>query len=169
MDDLIVALVSGLLGGGVAGALIGAYLGLSQQRRAFAHERETRFLDLRRERYADLLRLADAWGREVSHQRDVAQSVREGRGTTADIPTLRPTTDIEQTAVEVDLLGSREVGRAAIRLLTACIALGSYAYDAEREGQLRMEHVVSWNEVIVGFTAERNTFRDAAKVDLGTA
>jgi YD repeat-containing protein len=46
VDNLTVALVSGLLGGGVAGALVSAAVTLVTQRRAFEQTRRVRFLDL---------------------------------------------------------------------------------------------------------------------------
>ena len=56
METVLVA----LLGGGLAGAIVSGAMTLLAQRRAFEHERKTRFLDLRRERYAALLRDSDA-------------------------------------------------------------------------------------------------------------
>jgi hypothetical protein len=61
MDTLLAALVGGLLGGGVTGALIAGWITLQSQRRGFEHERRSRFLDMRRERYAALLRETDEW------------------------------------------------------------------------------------------------------------
>lgn len=59
-----------------------------------------------------------------------------------DMPTLEPTTAIEQLANEIDLLAPESVGRAATRLLVAVIALGSYAYDADRDVRHMIEPLV---------------------------
>jgi hypothetical protein len=71
VDPLVAAVVSGLLGGGVAGAVIGGLVTLRSQHRAFDYERRSRFLDLKRERYAALLLGSDEWFRAQWHQMDV--------------------------------------------------------------------------------------------------
>lgn len=169
MDPIGAAIISGLLGGGVAGAIIGGLVTVRQQRRAFEHEKETRFIDLKRRRYADMLRLVDDWVRTLTMQHTIAHAMMRGDASEGDMPTLGSTTAIEQLADEIDLLAPEPVGGAATRLLVAVLALGSYAYDADRDLRHMVEPLVSFNEVMAGYTAERNRFLAAAKSDLGTA
>lgn len=89
MDSLAVAIVAGILGGGVSGALISGLETLRQQRRAFEHERQSRFIDLKRQRYADLLREADDWLRGLAHQREIAAAVDSGVARPEDIRPCR--------------------------------------------------------------------------------
>ena len=168
MDPVLAAVISGLLGGGVAGAIIGGLVTFRQQRRAFEHEKETRFLDLKRQRYADLLRLADDWVRSLALQHTVASAMMRAEATEGDMPELGPTTAIEQLADEIDLLAPEAVGGAATRLLVAVVALGRYAYDTDRDLRHMIEPLVSFNEAMAGYTVERNRFLAAAKTDLGT-
>lgn len=168
MDPIVATIISGLLGGGIAGAIIGGLVTFRQQRRAFEHEKETRFIDLKRQRYADLLRLVDDWVRTLAMQHTVAVAMMHGDAAEKDFPALGPTTAIEQLADEIDLLAPAAVGGAATRLLIAVIGLGQYAYDADRDLRHMIEPLVPFNEVMAGYTVERNRFLAAAKIDLGT-
>ncbi len=168
MDPVVAAIISGLFGGGVAGAMIGGLVTFRQQRRAFEHEKATRFIDLKRKRYADLLRLVDDWVRTLALQHTIAGAMMRGDASEQDMPTLEPTTAIEQLADEIDLLAPDSVGRAATRLLVSVIALGSYAYDSGRDLRHMIEPLVSFNEAMAGYTVERNQFLAAAKHDLDT-
>ena len=168
MDPVVAAIISGLLGGGVAGAVIGGLVTFRQQRRAFEHEKETRFIDLKRQRYADLLRIVDDWVRILAWQHTIAVAMMRGDASKEDMPALEPTTDIEQLADEIELLAPAPVGAAATRLLVAVVAIGRYAYDADRDLRHMIEPLVAFNEALAGYTVERNRFLVAAKTDLGT-
>lgn len=169
VDPIIAAIISGLLGGGVAGATIGALVTFRQQRRAFEHEKETRFIDLKRQRYADLLRIVDDWVRTITMQHTIAVSMMHGDASEKDMPTLGPTTAIEQLTDEIDLLAPKSVARHAAGMLVAIFGLGKYAYDAERDLRHMIEPAVPFREAMVGYAQERNRFLAAAKSDLGTA
>lgn len=168
MDPVVAAIISGLLGGGVAGAIIGGLVTFRQQRRTFEHEKETRFIDLKRQRYADLLRMADDWVRTLVLQHTIAVAMMHADASEKDMPTLEPTTAIEKLADEIDLLAPESVGGAATRMLVAVIALGMYAYDADRDLRHMIEPLAPFNEAMAGYTVERNRFLAAAKTDLGT-
>lgn len=86
---------------------------MRQQRRAFEHERQSRFLDLKRQRYADLIHEADDWVRALRHQRDVAEALGRGDATREEIPPLPPTTSLERLSDEIELLAPSDVGGAA--------------------------------------------------------
>ncbi|MHB8960535.1 MAG: hypothetical protein ACYDAN_13000 [Candidatus Limnocylindrales bacterium] len=98
MDPLSIALVGALLGG-VSGALVGGYVSLLTQRRQFAEQREARFVDVRRERYARMLRLVDEWIRAYYAQLDAAEKGDE------PLPHLPPTEPLESLANEIELVG----------------------------------------------------------------
>lgn len=168
MDPVVAAIISGLLGGGVAGAIIGALVTLRQQRRAFEHEKTTRFTDLKRQRYADLLQMVDDWIRMVVTQHTVAVAMMTADASAKDMPTLGPITVVEQLGDEMELLGSEAVGRAATRLMVAVGALRTYAHDPDRDVRHMVEPVVSFREAMAGYTVERSRFVAAAKADLGT-
>lgn len=168
MDPVGAAIISGLLGGGAAGALLAGLVTLWQQRRAFEHEKETRFIDLKRQRYADLLRMVDDWVRTLALQHTIANALVQGEASEAEIPALGSTTAIEQLADEIDLLAPESVGAAATRMVIAVIALSGYAYVASRDLRHMLDPVVPINEVLAGYTGERNRFVSAAKADLGT-
>jgi hypothetical protein len=165
--EIAVALLSGLLGGGVTGAIVGGLVTLQQQRRAFDQERQTRFIDLKRERYAALLRGTDDFVRILVRQREMARALERGDAKPFEVPSLSPTTELEQLADEIDLLASESVGGPATRLVISVIALASYAYNPNRQGP-RMEALLPINEAMARYTQDRSLFLAAAKADLGT-
>src|SRR5437762_217069 len=114
METVLVALV----GGGLAGAIVSGAMTLLAQRRAFEHERKTRFLDLKRERYAALLRDSDAWVRAQWRQLDMVEG-KLGAWSRNDLPPLPPTLSLELLADEIELLAPYGVGTAASLLADA--------------------------------------------------
>jgi hypothetical protein len=169
MDDLAIAIVSGILSGGVSGALIGGLVTLRQQRRAFDHERQSRFIDLKRQRYADLLREADEWLRGLAHQRDVAAAVDHGDAEPQDIPPLLPTTPLDGLAQEIELLAPSDVSDGAGLLVTAIRTLTIYAYDGTAPDWAdRAKDLVTVDEAVADYTFRRNRFVRLARGDLGS-
>lgn len=169
MDDLAVAILSGVLGGGVSGALIGGFVTLRQQRRAFDHERRSRFIDLKRQRYADLLREADEWLRGLAHQRDVAAAVDRGDAMPKDVPPLPPMTPLDRLADEIELLAPSDVGDGAGLLVTAIRTLTIYAYDGTAPDWAdRAKDLMTVDEAVADYTFRRNRFVRLARGDLGS-
>ena len=167
MDPLLAAIVSGLVGGGVSGALIGGFVTLRQQRREFDHERRTRFVDLKRERYAGFLAAAEEWFRAQWRQMDVAKEVAHGHGSSGDIPALPSHRHLEVMADEIELLAPPDVGYAADMLVDAIRDLTGF--DETNPTQLaEVQDVVSYGRISSQYTLWRNRFVAAAKADLGT-
>jgi hypothetical protein len=166
VDNLLAALVGGLLGGGVTGALIAGWITLQSQRRSFEHERRGRFLDLRRQRYAALLRATDEWVRAQWGQLEIAEGMRRD-GDPADIPPLLPTRPLQLLADEIELLAPNEVGDAAGLLVFAIGILEGF--DEADPAQARaMREMAPYREASAEYTLRRNLFVKAAKADLGT-
>jgi hypothetical protein len=164
MDELVVALVSGLLGGGVSGALLGGYVTLRAQQRAFSHERQTRFIDLKRERYAALLRGSNDWVRLLNNQRAVARSAAHTGRVWDGKPELGETTELWHVAEEIALLDPA-VGQSAREMVGAVIRLGVFAVDARDPDQLRDDLNPYW-EAMTDFNNRRDAFAQAASTDL---
>lgn len=158
------ALIGGILGGGVTGAIIGGLITLMVQRRALAHERSTRFIDLKRDRYAKLLRDADEWVRLLNNQRAVAGAALRGEANLDGMPTLPPTTDMWHLANEIALL-DRDVGRLATSLVADVVAMGPLAVDSTQLGDVPRS-TPEWAAAFTDFSDDRARFLDGAGADL---
>lgn len=168
MDGIASALVGGLLGA-VSGAVIGGAVALWQQRRAFDHERTTRFLDLKRQRYADLLRLTDERVRQLGEQRETALHVAAAGQALSGVPASTPTSDIEQLAEEIELLASKAVSGPAMRLAVAVRDMVmTYQFRPDRPVTDMFDQDSGHNGARLERRDARAAFVAAAKADLGT-
>jgi hypothetical protein len=167
VDPLTVAIVAGLLGGGVAGAVVGGLISLQTQRRTFDHERQTRFIELKRDRYAALLRASDEWIRAQWHQMDVTKAADADRRSRYEIPELLPTQPVKLLAEEIELLAPPHVGLEANLLADAIHILTGFD-EHDPEELARMRSVARYAEVSAEYTLRRNRFVRLAKEDLGT-
>ena len=169
MDTQVAAaLIGSLLGGGVSGAVIGALVTLWQQRRVFEHERRTRFVDLKRERYALLVHDADEWVRLVNNQRAVAYAAERGEADWDGLPALPPTTDLAHQAEEIALLAPKAVGEAARQVAVDVIALGPFSVN-RRDLSPLIGSLEPYSEAVRQFYGHRALFFEAAKADLESA
>lgn len=168
MENVLSAVISGLLGGGVAGALIGGFITLRAQERQFEQTRTSRFIDLRRERYAELLRATDEWVRAQleemgsKNQADPEDPTKPLRGLGV-LPPFRP---IELLVQEIELIGPEPVAEAAIRFGTAFRSVVAWS-DLEPGDGPAMRAVADYNDLSQEYTRRRNEFLNAARVDLG--
>lgn len=123
-DDLTVALVAGLLGGGVTGAIVGGFMSLVVQRRAFDNERAARFAETRRDRYAELFAVADRMILRAERGANLPGIVARGDATAAmatrlaaadraDLGADRTPTEVAGLVAQIQLLGPPAVGAAA--------------------------------------------------------
>ena len=165
MDPVVAAaLVGGLLGGGVTGAIIAGLVTLWSQNRAFKRDRETRFIDLRRERYATLLRGANEWVRLINNQRANAFAAMHSSGATDGKPELPETTELWHLAEEIRLLRT-SVGKLAMEMVVSIVELGPFAVDTKKLGLLHRSQT-EYTAGINQFNQARDAFREAATIDI---
>lgn len=168
LEALGIALVSGF-----AAAVATAWASVHVESLRHGYEDRTRFIDLRRKRYSDLLREADQHVRILKRQHDaVLDYVMENHREAVDAPTLESTDPLSHMAAEISLLGQKEeVGRAATSLYEALVGLDRFAWNAAtshpREWIDRVDKPM--DEALAAYDAARTRFLDAAKKDLGTA
>jgi hypothetical protein len=160
--------IAAVLSAAVIAALVSAFVTLVHQRRQFDDATRNRFLELRRERYAELSAAILTWTTDLNQQRVVARDV--GLGGTGPIPDVGPTTRIVELAEEIGLLGPPSVTRPTGEVAAAVLALGPFAYDAKAGRPLqqkdRSQHAY-W-EAAEKVNEARMAFAKAAKADLGT-
>ena len=167
LESLLIAFV----GGGLAGALVTGLFALIVESRRHAYQDRTRFIDLKRERFATLLREADEHVRILMRQRAFVQDANRKGIRPEHGPSLVPTDEMSHLAAEIWLLGQKkDVGQAATEVYAAVVALHAFAWDADTVDvnewiRRSSEHLTT---DIAKFEAMRERFLEAAKIDLGT-
>lgn len=118
---------------GVTAAIVASVTTLLIEGRKRGYEDRIRFIDLRRERYSDLLREADQHVRILRRQLGVVEDWFTVGSTKNEPPPALPTTDpIGHLAAEIGLLGRKvEVGDAANAMYDALVALDQFAWDGD--------------------------------------
>jgi hypothetical protein len=168
-SDLIQALVAGVLGGGVTGAVIAGFISLRTQARSFEREDRYRFVDLKRERYAELLGGAEDYVGLVAHHRSVATAFVHAEAALEDIPSVGDTNTLNRLAAEVRLLAPEPVSDPATRMVDAVGSLIGFVYLSNHaDVRAAVERKPQFDEATARYVAERDRFVRAAKSDLGT-
>lgn len=155
--------IAGALGGAIATGAFALILEAVRGRR----ERDGRFVQLKREKYALLLTAVDSHLRLLARQRVEADDFIRGEGTevTTELP---PTDDVENLANEIDLL-SLEVGRLANRLVRLTQqAQVTYAWNAALVDEKRLPLGVYLMGAIGEVEQVKSAFVEAARRDIGT-
>ena len=144
------------------------------ERRRHGYEDRTRFIDLRRERYSQMLRESDEHIRTLRRQH---AAVVEWESSGAP-PVARPEVPLGSTdplghlAAEIALLGrSTAVGDAAEAMYQALVGLDEDCAFDDATVDIgswisRTERILA--EGLVAYGAARDRFLAAAKLDLGT-
>jgi hypothetical protein len=159
---------------GVGAAVVAAVTTILVEGRRHGYEDRTRFIDLRRERYSQMLRESDEHIRTLRRQHAaVVDWEANGASPLArpDVP-LGSTDPLGQMAAEIALLGrSTAVGDAAEAMYQALVSLDEdCAFD---DATVDVGAWISRTELIlaeglVTFDAARGRFLTAAKLDIGT-
>jgi len=159
---------------GVGAALVASVTTILVERRRHGYADRTRFIDLRRERYSQLLRESDEHIRMLRRQH-AAVVDWEANGAS---PTARPDTELGSTdsighlAAEIALLGrSTAVGDAAEAMYQALVGLDEdCVFDALTVdiGAWISRTEVILAEGLVSYGKARDLFLTAAKADIGT-
>ncbi|MFI5292383.1 MAG: hypothetical protein ACHQ02_05920, partial [Candidatus Limnocylindrales bacterium] len=159
---------------GVGAALVASVATILVERRQHGYADRTRFIDLRRERYSQMLREADEHIRMLRRQH-AAIVDWEANGAP---PEARPDIELGSTdslghlAAEIALLGRRTaVGDAAEAMYQALVGLDEEcAFDEAisdvGEWISRTEQILA--DGLVAYGAARDQFLTAAKADIGT-
>lgn len=159
---------------GVGAALVASLTTILVERRRHGYADRTRFIDLRRERYSQMLRDADEHIRML-RRRHAAIVDWEASGAE---PGSRPDIELGSTdslghlAAEIALLGRRTaVGDAAEAMYQALVGLDEdCAFDLATpdagEWISRTEQILA--DGLIAYGAAREQFLTAAKSDIGT-
>lgn len=155
---------------GVTAAIVAAVTTLLVEGRKHGYEDRIRFIDLRRERYSDLLRSADQHVRILRRQLGVVEDWFTLGSTKNESPPPLPTTDpISHLAAEIALLGRKpEVGDAAKATYDALVALDQFAWDSDIQDAGAWLHNIDkpfW-KAIASYEEARGRFVVAARDDL---
>jgi hypothetical protein len=123
-----------LLSAGVVGALIGGWVQLLLDTRKASREDRWRFSDERRTVYAELFRQATEWRNSVERMHD--ELVASKLGIRPDPPVAAPELPeaVGRLASEAQLLGSKQVVVAAVRLSGTLTQLEKTRKDLLRRG-----------------------------------
>jgi len=169
LDTIAIVLLTG-----VGAAVVAAITTILVEGRRHGYEDRTRFIDLRRERYSQMLRESDEHIRMLRRQH---AAVVDWESSDAPPPS-RPIVPLEATdslghlAAEIALLGrSTAVGDAAEAMYQALVSLDEdCAFDEETVDVGawigRTEPLLA--EGLVAYDAARGRFLTAAKADIGT-
>jgi hypothetical protein len=144
-------LIGGLLGGGVAGTIIGGLITLWAQGRAFRREDRYRFNDIKREKYSDVLTRLDAAFEALKLRNDD----RERKLKKAHVPTLPYVDPIIRLGEQVIML-TTPGGETAVRQLQ-----GVLRWAADEDG------LPPFRDCYESYIKWRFKFLDEAKLDLG--
>lgn len=166
LETLGIALVTG-----VAAAIVASVTTLLVEGRRHGYEDRIRFIDLRRERYSELLREADQHVRVLRRQLGVVEEWFTAGSTRNDSPPPLPTTDpISHLAAEIGLLGRKpRVGEAAIAMYEALVVLDQFAWDSDIQDAgawLARTNKPFWR-VLAAYSEARTRFVVAARDDMG--
>ena len=169
MTFLETLLVSAVTGAAAAVITLAGTMWVQSQRQGYADR--TRFIDLRRERYSEMLRESDEHVRILKRQFDAIIAWLSHETEHFGPPPLATTDPLSHIAAEIALLGRKDkVGEAANELYTALVALDRYAWDSGWDpGQW-----INWVDqpmtaTLAAYDVARIAFVAAAKEDLGTA
>ncbi len=159
---------------GVGAALVASVTTILVERRRHGYEDRTRFIDLRRERYSQMLRESDEHIRTLRRQHAaIVDWEMDGAPPTSrpEVP-LNSADTLGQLAAEIALLGrSTAVGDAAEAMYQALVGLDEdCAFDDETTDVgawiSRTELILA--DGLVAYDAARSRFLTAAKTDIGT-
>lgn len=166
LETLGVALLTG-----VAAAVVASITTLLVEGRKHGYEDRIRFIDLRRERYSDLLREADQHVGILRRQLGVVEEWFTAGSTRNDSPPPLPTTDpISHLAAEIGLLGRKlDVGDAARAVHEALVVLDRYAWDSDIRDAGAWLHNIDkpFRAAAAAYDQARMQFVAAAREDLG--
>jgi hypothetical protein len=166
LETLGVALLTG-----VAAAVVAAITTLLVEGRKHGYEDRIRFIDLRRQRYSELLREADEHIRILRRQLGVVEDWLMASPTKNDSPPPLPSTDpISHLSAEIGLLGRKlDVGDAARAVYEALVVLDRYAWDSDIKDVGAWLHNIDkpFRTAAAAYDEARARFVTAAREDLG--
>lgn len=159
---------------GVGAALVASITTILVERRRHGYEDRTRFIDLRRERYSQMLRESDEHIRTLRRQHAAVVDWESNDAPPLSRPSvpLDSTDPLGQMAAEIALLGrSTTVGDAAEAMYQALVSLDEdCAFDATTVDVgawiSRTEPILA--DGLVAYDVARGRFLTAAKLDIGT-
>lgn len=141
---------SAFIGGAVGGALVTGIFAVWLEAIRGRRERSNRFLDLKRERYAELLARVDRFHMGLVDHVD-------GRE-----PKLESLRGAMELASEIQLLAPARVGDGAVAIVVDLARLYKEYAKPDRARQVDELYAEGWR-------AKRDGFLEAARADLGTA
>ena len=159
---------------GIGAAIVAALTTLLVEGRRHGYEDRTRFIDLRRERYSQMLRDSDEHIRALRRQHSavVDWEANAGPQPSGASVVLDSTDSLGHLAAEIALLGRQtEVGDAAEAMYQALVSLDEdCAFDVATTdvGAWIDRTAAALAEGLVVYGAARERFLSAAKDDLGT-
>jgi hypothetical protein len=156
---------------GVTAAIVAAITTLLVEGRKHGYEDRIRFIDLRRDRYSELLREADQHVRILRRQHGVVEDwLTLGSTKNESPPPLDSTDPIGHLAAEIGLLGRKaEVGEAARAVYDALVILDRYAWDSDIGDAGAWLHNIDkgTRAALAAYEEARTRFVAAARDDLG--
>jgi hypothetical protein len=159
---------------GVGAAVVASVTTILVERRRHGYADRTRFIDLRRERYSQMLRESDEHIRRLRRQHAAIVDWEASGAAPDSRPDIEPgsTDSLGHLAAEIALLGRRTaVGDAAEAMYQALVGLDEdCSFDASYvdvgEWISRTEQILADGPVAYG--GARDRFLAAAKADIGT-